>query len=279
MASDISIMLAKFVDWYRREPFALEVALDSAHGINTQDIPVHKQLETLSQSDSKVQQMLLRKTLIKGTKGVKKQHADLQEELGDSRESASRKSGREVADHIHDVIKRAEEDARNAGFSAEELRAVKATLHQESSDIRAEVIRIFSERLDDFADAVRTLSEAKLNEVVPDHQQELFRQCHINFALGHKATVCVLCGAILERSLKDCLKTSDTFGKLLKLPGTKKLLSRKEDIRAAEIIYQARTDAVHGNPAFGLMKSEKVLLIIETTRHLVARIYRADKII
>jgi hypothetical protein len=276
MPSDISIMLAKFVDWYRREPFALEVALDGASGIDTEDIPIHQQLENLSESDSKVRQLLLRKTLITAAKNIDNRHADLQEQLGDSRESASLGSRMEVG-HLHDVIDRAKKNAREAGFSIEEYRVEQAKLHQSSSDIRAEVLRIFASCIDDFAEAIRGLSEARLDEDVPDHQQELFRQCHINFALGHKATACILCGAILERCLKDCLKSSDNFGKLLEQAKKGKLLVRKEDIEAATEIYKARTDAIHGNPGFSLMKPKKVILVIETTRHLVAGLYRTSK--
>jgi hypothetical protein len=272
MSSRIAVLLHRFLDVYQREPDALERALDSPDWVFTDEIPILEQAAILAAADQEVQRELLGRTLI-DTIGFVPRHSHLQREIGDSREMSNQVSAQDLMADLRNIRMLELEKAESEGLPVELYRVNAAKRELSSQVMSTEVLRFFADQTDSIVAAFRQLDNKNFDEFVPDGLRNLIKECHLNFALGHKATTCILCGAILERSLKDKLDSGDSFGKLLAKAGEQGVLANKKDLAAASIIYKARTDAIHGNPDFEDMKSEKVLLIIQVTRELVAKLY------
>jgi hypothetical protein len=276
MSTQISVLLHQVLDIYQREPDALVRALCDPLWVLTDEVPLLDQAKILAEADTKIREELLGKTLIDSI-GISPRHTHLQREIGDSRESSIGIHFGELKAKLEELRIKEQSEAEKAGLSIEEYRLQIAKQNLSYQTIATEILRFFADRMDSMVVAFELLDNGNYDEFVLSHLKNLFRELHINFALGHKATTCILCGAILERSLKDRVGSGDNFGQLLEKAEEQGLLADKQYIAAAKQIYRSRNGAMHGDPSFISVKFEDVISFIRKTRQIVAKLYNTSQ--
>ena len=117
------------------------------------------------------------------------------------------------------------------------------------------------------------MDDTDFSKLIPDCLVAPFRKCHVNVVLGNYGTASVLCGAILERALKDLLNSTGSFFQLIEEAEDDGLL-RGDNIRHAQAIYKVRSNAVHGKRDFRSISSVKAWECLDMTRKLVSDLYR-----
>ena len=270
MSVDISDLLNQFLSIYQREPDALMRALADPQWVFTADIPLHEQAKILTTAENRVRQSLVNRTLITAS-GAKQRQVHLQKELGDSREVFSEMTGEELVDWLNHIQKEKAKNAELVGLSVKQYEIERAKHDLDAQDSEAEILRYFAERLSSMVSAFELLDSENYIDFVPEQLKNVFKELHINFALGHKSTTCILCGAILEQSLKERLKLEGDFGEILE--SAKELLDQKE-LTLAKQIYRTRNGAIHGNVDFRSVKFERVIFYVQETRKIVAKLYK-----
>jgi hypothetical protein len=109
--------------------------------------------------------------------------------------------------------------------------------------------------------------------LIPEGLIAPFRELHINAVLGNFGTACILCGALLERTLQNLLPSKGYLNELIR-EGKESGLLTDRSRGYADRIRDDRNDVVHGRVAFGSISSDHAWETIGCTRKLISALYK-----
>ena len=270
MASDLSLLLHKFLDLYKRDPDALHRHLDDPILVDSEDIPPVEQLGLIREGERIAQERIGRNTLI-NTSGATARHALLQNALGDSREHAANTASDK---NLQRLLARAKSKPNpNPEFFADNARK-----WQEQEDSAVELLRYFADRIDAVSAAFNILPDEDFDVLIPEASRPLFRECHLNIAFGNTRTCMILCGAILESALKYAMPISNNEKphELIKVAERIGHFTSNEGSQAHNIV-ENRNRVVHGIAAGPSMTVKAAYQELLATRNLVAKLYMKSK--
>jgi hypothetical protein len=265
----LSELLRSFLDLYEKDRVGVCVALqDSSESWlpeGMEYVPLREQLALILESTRRSQSEIKRKTLIE-TGGSFPRQRQLRELIDDPSKLKSF-LGSSTSRDIATIF------AEEQGISVEQFIAddIKEELGRKKLDV--ELLRFFADRLDAVANAIEQFDNTRFDLLIPSGLAAPFRELHINAALGNYGTACILCGALLERTLQDLIPSKSLLNDLIK-EAKKDGLLKGHNNRFADRIRDDRNDVVHGKVEFGSISSDHAWETVSCTRTLISALYK-----
>jgi len=295
----MSVVLRLFLDLYERAPTLLALTLDDHDPLGmlyelNSNVTLRDQYALLLKAQKDAQTEILAKTLIH-TSQEDLRNVMLRERIEEL--SSDSKYGQDTQAPYHplpDLYPDIEEVQRliDSGFSrrdydtlmtkthgisvSEYKKRQDADLHREElsrKKLDAELLRFFADRIDQITDAIEQFDNTKFDLLLPEELVAPFRELHISAVLGNYGTACILCGALLERTLQDLIPSKSLLNDLIKEAKISGLLKGHNN-RYADRIRDDRNNVVHGKVNFDSISSDHALETVSCTRTLISALYK-----
>lgn len=126
----------------------------------------------------------------------------------------------------------------------------------------------FASRIDTMVARISNLEEIKYRDVVSATTRKLLQQAHICYINGFEAATVIMCGAILEQTLKDVLQLEGKLEQLLGAAEGCGLLT-PEQWGMGDDVRELRNYAIHDLPKFLKQPEHRKATILSNTRAVV----------
>ncbi len=151
--------------------------------------------------------------------------------------------------------------------SAEDQRQEQLSPAQ-SADLGLYFAKDFVSNLDQMVSRAEALDRVEYSEILSATQKSLLREAHRCYLHRFDAATVVMCGAVLEQTLKDVLKLDWKFDQLLQEAEERNLL-KPEEYGMADDVRELRNEAVHDLTTFLKRPERQRATILSNTRAVV----------
>jgi len=159
-------------------------------------------------------------------------------------------------------------EVRGADLERVEVQSQEQLSSAQPTDLGLFFAKDFVSNLDQYVSRSEEFDQVEYSENLSPNQKLLFRQAHRCYLFGFEAATVIMCGAILEQTLKDVLRLDLNLRELLKEAEVCGLLA-PEEWGMGDDVRELRNEALHNLSKFLKRPEHQRATILSNTRAVV----------